>query len=356
MRRENFLVHHPYHSFTPVVDFLKTAARDPNVLAIKQTLYRVGSNSPVVKALLEARENGKQVAVLVELKARFDEESNIGWARMLEREGVHVIYGLLGLKTHSKVALVVRKEGQHIRRYIHLATGNYNSITAQLYEDIGMFTCDEDLGTDSTDLFNFLTGYSAKKEYKKLLVAPINLRSEFERLIDREIEHHRLYKNGHLIFKMNSLVDQRIIRHLYQASQEGVRIDLFVRGICCLRPELPGISENIRVNSIVGRFLEHSRIYYFHNGGEEQIYLGSADLMPRNINRRVEVLFPVEDKRIIRYLRDDVLGSYLAANIKVRHMKPDGTYERVNPGEDEGAVDIQNWLINWHQHAYGELT
>jgi polyphosphate kinase len=347
IRREDILIHHPYDSFNPVVDYLRVAANDPNVLAIKQTLYRVGRNSPVVAALLEARENGKQVAVLVELKARFDEESNIGWARKLEKQGVHVIYGLLGLKTHSKIALVVRKEEDHIRRYLHLATGNYNAITAQLYEDIGMFTCDPDIGADSTDLFNYLTGYSAKKDYRKLLVAPINLRSGMEALIDREIEHQKNEGNGQLIFKMNSLVDPPMIRKLYKASQAGVKINLIVRGICCLRPGIPGISENIQVISVVGRFLEHSRIYYFHNRGKPQIYLGSADLMPRNINRRVEVLFPVEDIRIIRYLRDVVLGTYQEANTKVRCMNPDGSYEYIQPSDGNAPVNPQEWLIDY---------
>jgi polyphosphate kinase len=350
IRREDILIHHPYDSFMPVVDYLRLAARDPDVLAIKQTLYRVGRNSPVVKALLEARENGKQVAVLVELKARFDEESNIGWARTLEREGVHVIYGLLGLKTHSKIALVVRKEGEHIRRYLHLATGNYNAITAQIYEDIGMFTCDQEIGEDATDLFNYLTGYSAKKNYRKLMVAPINLRSEMTALIQREIQHQQRNGNGRLIFKMNSLVDPPMIRQLYQASMAGVKVDLIVRGICCLRPGLPGISDNIRVISVVGRFLEHSRIYYFYNGGDEEVYLGSADLMPRNINRRVEVLFPVQDVRIIRYLRDAVLETYLIANNKVRLMNPDGSYEYVVPESGEKLINPQEWLIDYHAH------
>ena len=348
IRREDILIHHPYDSFMPVVDFLRMAARDPNVLTIKQTLYRVGRNSPVVKALLEAREYGKQVAVLVELKARFDEESNIGWARTLEREGVHVVYGLLGLKTHSKIALVVRKEGETIRRYLHLATGNYNAITAQIYEDIGMFTCDPEIGEDATDLFNYLTGYSSKTNYRKLMVAPINMRSKMEALIQREIEHHQRNGNGHLIFKMNSLVDARMIRELYQASQAGVKIDLIVRGICCLRPGIPGVSENIRVLSVVGRFLEHSRIYYFQNGGDEEIYLGSADLMPRNINRRVEVLFPVQDVRIIRYLRDAVLGTYFIANSKVRLMDADGNYEYLVPEPEEKKINPQEWLIDYH--------
>ena len=351
IRREDILVHHPYDSFKPVVDFLRLAAKDPDVLAIKQTLYRVGRNSPVVAALLEARENGKEVAVLVELKARFDEESNIGWARKLEKEGVHVIYGLLGLKTHSKIALVVRKEGERIRRYVHLATGNYNAITAQIYEDIGMFTCDEDIGADSTDLFNYLTGYSAKKEYRKLLVAPVNLRQGMEKLIEREIEHQRREACGRLIFKMNSLVDPRMIRKLYRASQAGVQIDLIVRGMCCLRPGVTGVSDNIRVISVVGRFLEHSRMYYFCNGGNEEIFLGSADLMPRNINWRVEVLFPVQDKRIIRYLRDDLLQTYLISNIKGRRMQSDGTYKTIRPGSGEPVINPQEWLINFHQKA-----
>ena len=353
IRHEDILIHHPYNSFKPVVDFLRQAANDPNVLAIKQTLYRVGRNSPVVAALLEARENGKEVAVLVELKARFDEESNIGWARALEKEGVHVIYGLLGLKTHSKVALAVRKEGEHIRRYLHLATGNYNAITAQVYEDIGMFTSDEEIGADSTDLFNYLTGYSAKKQYRKLLVAPVNLRERMESLIEREIEHQHKKGEGHLIFKMNALVDPRMIRKLYRASQAGVKIDLIVRGMCSLRPGIPGISENIRIISVVGRFLEHSRIYYFYNGGNEEIFLGSADLMPRNINWRVEVLFPVQDKRIIRYLRDDVLGTYLVSNIKVRSMQSDGSYKRIHPELGELAINTQEWLIDYHQKLKG---
>lgn len=348
IRREDVLLHHPYDSFAPIVDFLNLAADDPDVLAIKQTLYRVGRNSPVVKALLEASENRKQVAVLVELKARFDEESNITWARMLEREGVHVIYGLLGLKTHSKIALVVRKEGEHIRRYIHLATGNYNAITAQLYEDLGMFTCDEEIGADATDLFNYLTGYSAKKDYRKLLIAPINLRQRMEALIRREIEHRSRGEQGHLIFKMNALVDPPIIRLLYEASQAGVKIDLITRGICCLRPGVPGVSENIRVISIVGRFLEHSRVYYFYNGGNEQILLGSADLMPRNINRRVEVLFPAQDQRIIRYLRDEVLATYLADNTKARLMQTDGSYVRLRPSPGEPHVNSQTWMLHRH--------
>jgi polyphosphate kinase len=304
----------------------------------------------VVETLLEAIENEKQVAALVELKARFDEESNIEWARALERDGVHVVYGLQGLKVHCKAALVVRQEGNLIRRYVHLSTGNYNSITSQLYTDIGMFTCDEEIGADCTDLFNYLTGYSAKAEYRKLLVAPTNLRERLERLIKREIEHQRQGERGHLIFKMNALVDKRMIRLLYEASQAGVQVDLLVRGICCLRPGIRGVSENIRVTSIVGRFLEHSRIYYFRNAGNgngsEEIYLGSADLMPRNLNRRVEVMFPVRDAKLIRHLHDDVLATYLADVVKARYMQPDGSYLRDANRGGEGAMNSQQWLID----------
>lgn len=351
IRREDILIHHPYDSFLPVVDFLITAARDPDVLAIKMTLYRVGRNPPVVQALLEAVENGKQVAVLVELKARFDEESNIGWAKRLESAGVHVIYGLLGLKTHSKVVLVIRKEGEGIRRYMHLGTGNYNAVTAQLYEDLGMFTVDDAIGADATDLFNYLTGYSNKQEYRKLLVAPINLRARMVDLIQREVDHQQEKGNGHLIFKMNALVDKHMIQHLYRASQAGVKVDLLVRGICCLRPGLEGISENIQVTSIVGRFLEHSRIYYFHNDGQEEVYLGSADLMPRNIDRRVEVLFPVQDPRLIRYLRVNVLDTYLSDNLKARRMQPDGIYVRVKVEEKEKSINSQDLLLQNRLHA-----
>ena len=345
IRAGDFLVHHPFDSFQPVVSFLQQAARDPAVLAIKITLYRVGRNAPVVEALLEAVENEKQVAALVELKARFDEESNIEWARALEREGVHVVYGLQGLKVHCKAALVVRQEGNLIRRYVHVSTGNYNSVTSQLYTDIGMFTCDEAIGADCTDLFNYLTGYSAKAEYRKLFVAAINLRQQLERLIKREIEHQRQGQHGHLILKMNALVDKRMIRLLYEASQAGVKVDLLVRGICCLRPGIKGVSDNIRVISIVGRFLEHSRIYYFKNAGKEEIYMGSADLMPRNLNRRVEVIFPVRESNLIRHLRDDVLATYLADVAKARYMQPDGSYRRDEDSAAKGAMNSQQELM-----------
>lgn len=342
IRHNDVLLHHPYDSFQPVVNFLQQAAKDPQVLAIKMTLYRVGQNSPVVEALLEAMENGKQVAVLVELKARFDERSNIEWARALEARGVHVVYGLVGLKIHSKVALVVRREGDSIRRYVHLGTGNYNAVTAHFYTDLGLLTCNEEIGSDVTDLFNYLTGYSAKKDYRRLLVAPINLRERIEALIQREIEHQRNGQQGQLIFKLNALVDDRIIRLLYEASRAGVQIDLLVRGICCLRPGIPGVSENIRVVSIVGRFLEHSRIFFFKNAGQEEIYLGSPDLMQRNLNRRVEIAFPVKDERLSRYLRDEVLSTYMYDNVKARLMQPDGTYERKVCGpEDALCVNSQ---------------
>jgi polyphosphate kinase len=345
IRRGDVLFHHPFDSFQPIVGMLQKAAKDPNVLAIKVTLYRVGRNAPVVDALLEAAENGKQIAVLLELKARFDEESNIGWARKLEEYGVHVVYGLLGLKVHCKALLIVRKEGDVIRRYAHLSTGNYNSVTAQLYTDVGMLTCDPDIGADCSDLFNFLTGYSAKSKYRKLLVAPNSLRKRLEELLEREIAHQKAGRPAHLILKMNSLVDRNMIQLLYQASQAGVRVDLLVRGICCLRPGVPGVSDNIEVTSIVGRFLEHSRIYYFQNGGEEEIYLGSADFMPRNLNRRVEVLFPVQDAGLIGTLRDDILGTYLKEQAKARHMLPDGKYVRDPNAWKKGSLNSQETFL-----------
>lgn len=345
IRSENVLLHHPYETFSPVIDFISAAARDPNVLAIKQTVYRVGSNAPIVEALLEAAERGKQVAVLMELKARFDEESNIGWARALEDAGVHVVYGLVGLKTHCKVLMVIRREGEGIRRYLHLATGNYNAVTSRFYEDIGMFTCDEDMGSDATDLFNYLTGYSTKKSYKKLLVAPVNLREQLALRIRREIEHAKAGNKAHIIFKMNSLVDMEMIQLLYQASQSGVKVDLIVRGMCCLRPGIKGVSENIRVVSIVGRYLEHSRIYYFQNNGNDEIYLGSADLMPRNLIHRVEVVFPVENKGQVRFLRDKILESYLKDNTRARLLETDGKYKRLKPSGDEKPFDVQSHLM-----------
>ncbi len=345
IRRRDILLYHPYDSFAPVVDFLHAAARDPDVLAIKQTLYRVGPDSPVVAALMKARENGKQVAVLVELKARFDEESNIGWARALERAGVHVVYGLIGLKTHAKLLLVVRREGDGITRYVHMGTGNYNDVTARVYADIGFFTSDPDIGADVSELFNALTGYSLKQKYRKLLVAPGRMRQQILSRIEREIERHRQHGNGYLAFKMNSLVDRKCIQALYRASQAGVKVDLQVRGICCLRPGVPGVSEHITVTSIVGRFLEHPRIFYFRNGGDEEILLGSADLMPRNLDRRVEQLFPVEDPGLRESLYQHILRIHLKDNMQARRLLPDGSYERLHPQEGEPELDSQLWMI-----------
>ncbi|MFO7742609.1 MAG: polyphosphate kinase 1 [Anaerolineae bacterium] len=352
IRRHNILLYHPYDSFDPVVRFVREAARDSEVLAIKQTLYRVGPDSPIVAALMDARENGKQVAVLVELKARFDEENNIVWARSLEEAGVHVVYGLVGLKTHAKICLVVRHERDGIRRYVHLATGNYNDETARVYADLGYFTCDPELGADLSDLFNALTGYSRKDEYRKLLVAPGRMQEQIVARIDREIEQHERSGDGYIAFKMNSLVDEHCVEALYRASRAGVKVDLQPRGICCLRPRVPGVSENIEVTSIVGRFLEHARIYYFRNGGDEEILTGSADLMPRNLYRRVETLFPVEDPALKAALRDEILNIHLKDNQKARRMLPDGTYEWVQPRDGEPTVDSQSWLIEhrgiWH--------
>ena len=349
IKRENILLHQPYDSFSPVIDFLQAAARDPHVLAIKQTVYRVGHNAPVVGALLEASERGKQVAVLVELKARFDEESNIGWAQTLEQAGVHVVYGLVGLKTHCKITMVVRKEGDGIRRYIHLATGNYNAVTSRIYEDIGIFTCDDAMGSDVTDLFNYLTGYSKKQDYKKLLIAPVNLRKELENLIRCEIEHARAGHKAHMIFKVNSIVDPHIIELLYEASRAGVKVDLLVRGMCCLKPGIKGVSDKINVVSIVGRYLEHSRVYYFCNNGNEKIYMGSADLMRRNLDHRVEVVFPVESASHIRYLRDQMLETQLKDNVRARVMQNDGTYIRLKPPSAEKAVDVQEFFMQTHR-------
>ena len=344
IRQGPVLMHHPYESFDPVIEFIQEAARDERVLAIKQTLYRVGLNSPVVRALLEARrEYRKQVTVLVELKARFDEESNIGWARKLEREGVHVIYGMLGLKTHAKTLLVVRRDRDRVRRYMHLGTGNYNAVSARLYEDLGLFTCDDHIGADVSDLFNYLTGYSAIENFRSLLVAPINLRQRLHELIEAEVAHAQAGRGGRMILKCNAVVDDALIRALYAASQAGVEIDLIVRGTCSLRPGVPGLSENIRLRSIVGRFLEHSRVYWFANAGEPKLYLGSADLMYRNLDRRVEVLFPVADPQLVSRVRDGILETYLRDTRKARLVNPDGTYSR--PEFDEEALDCQTWFL-----------
>jgi polyphosphate kinase len=304
------------------------------------TLYRVGRNSPIVAALLDAVELGKQVAVLMELKARFDEESNIEWARTLEDAGVHVVYGIVGMKVHSKIALVVRREGDAIRRYVHLGTGNYNPLTARLYTDLGLLTCNEQIAADATHFFNALTGYSARQEPQKLLVAPVNMRARLEELIRREIEHQKSGRSGRLIFKANALEDHPMIRLLYQASQAGVKVDLLVRGICCLRPGVPGMSENIRVISIVGRFLEHSRVYYFQNGGAAEVYMGSADLMRRNLSHRVEIIFPVENSRLVRRLKE-ILDVYLADQAKARYLQPNGSYPRSPRQQAPMALNAQ---------------
>ena len=352
IRRQDIMLYLPYDSFAPVLDFLDAAAEDPNVLAIKQTLYRVGKNAPVVKELMKAREFGKQVAALVELKARFDEENNIVWAKALERAGVHVVYGLIGLKTHAKLLMVVRRESDRIRRYLHMSTGNYNASTAKVYTDIGYFTADADLGADVADLFNALTGYSRKDTYRKLLVAPGRMREEICRRIDREIERHKTHHDGHIIMKMNQLVDKRCIQALYRASQAGVKVDLQVRGICCLRPGVEGVSEHIRVTSIVGRFLEHARVYYFYNGGQEEMLVGSADLMPRNLDRRVEQLFPVEDPFLKTALKK-ILDIHLSDNVKAREMLSDGSYRRVEPKPGEARINAQAWMVEnrgfWHR-------
>ncbi len=341
IRQQDILLHHPFDSFQPLVELIEAAAEDPEVLAIKQTLYRVGLNSPIVKALMHAREQDKQVTVLVELKARFDEENNITWARALERAGVHVVYGLVGLKTHAKIALVVRREQDGMRRYVHLGTGNYNATTARIYTDLGLLTCRSDIGADASDLFNFLTGYSRQRRYRKLLVAPGNLRDRLAWLIEREISHATSGRGGRLIFKINALVDPQMIDLLYRASRAGVKVELIARGICCLRPGIPGMSEHITVRSVVGRFLEHSRVYYFANGGEDEIYLGSADLMQRNLDRRVETLFPLEDPALVAHVRDALLAVYLRDNTRARILLPDGSYMRAQPEDGAAPVDSQ---------------
>jgi polyphosphate kinase len=345
IRSGDILLHHPYDSFSNVVDFIKAAARDPKVLAIKQTLYRTGGDSPIVAALMEAAENGKQVTALVELKARFDEENNIVWAKQLEQAGVHVVYGLIGLKTHCKMAMVVRKDDTgNLRTYMHLSTGNYNTATARTYTDIGLLTANADFGYDAINLFNYLTGYGSAIDWRKLVMAPLNLRSYILGLIEREGARHTPENPGRIVAKLNALVDGEIIRALYAASQSGVKIDLLVRGVCCLRPGLEGISENIRVISIVGRFLEHSRIFYFRNGGEEEVYLGSADWMPRNLNRRVEVMFPVEDPENCSRLKD-ILEIYLQDNVKARELRPDGSYFRLRPKQGEKKINAQEFFL-----------
>ena len=357
IRQSDILLHHPYDSFSPVEEFFRAAAHDPDVLAIKATLYRVGKNSPVVQALAEARENDKQVAVLVELKARFDEENNIEWARVLERQGVHVTYGVeeLPIKTHAKVALVIRREAGSVRRYVHLGTGNYNAATARLYTDLGMFTCDPEIGRDALNLFNRLTGYAPATTYRLLLVAPEYLHQRLLELIDNEAVAARSGKPARLIFKMNQLEDDAIIERLYAASQAGVQIDLIVRGLCCLNPGIPGVSENIRVRSIIGRFLEHSRIYYFKNApADQRVYMGSADMMRRNLLNRVEVVFPVIDQRVQQdVLR--ILATNLQDNQNTWILLSNGLYQRVSPAPGEPAINSQALFME-NPYGAGDLA
>ncbi len=346
IRQKDILLHHPYHSFLPVIDFIKQAAHDPDVLAIKQTLYRVGPDSPIVRCLIEAAEMGKQVAVLVELKARFDEQNNIYWARELEKVGVHVVYGLVGLKTHAKMTLVVRKEYDGVKRYVHLSTGNYNATTAKLYTDLGFFTCDEDICSDVSDIFNFLTGYSKQKDYKKLFVSPVNMRDKFLELINREIENASAGKDAKIIMKLNALVDPVIISALYEASNCGVEIKLIVRGVCSLVPGVKNLSENIEVRSIVGRYLEHSRVFYFLNDGNEELYLSSADMMQRNLDRRVEIAFPIENTNLKEEIKKTLLKISIKDNVKARILQPNGSYVFPELKENTKRVNSQEWLMS----------
>ncbi len=340
IRKQDILLHHPYTSYNVVTDFINAAARDPDVLAIKMCLYRTGRHSPIVQALMEASERGKQVAVLVELKARFDEQKNIEWAQRLERAGVHVVYGILGLKTHCKLALVIRREGGRLRRYVHVATGNYNPTTSRIYTDLGLLTANKQFGADATELFNFLTGCSLQSKYRRLLVAPVNLRERMMELIGREAAHQRQGRPARIFAKINSLTDTQIIRALYEAAQAGVKIDLIVRGMCTLRPGVEGLSETITVRSVVGRFLEHSRVFYFLNGGEEEVFIGSADWMRRNLDRRVEVVAPVDDPALKRVLKEEILEPYLRDDMKARLLQSDGSYRRTEQ-DDGGRFNCQ---------------
>jgi polyphosphate kinase len=357
IREGDLLLHHPYDSFAVVMDFLNTAADDPDVLAIKQTLYRIGKDSPVIGALRRAAENGKQVTAVVELKARFDEEFNIDWARQMEESGVNAVFGFVRWKTHCKATLIVRREGKQLRRYVHVSTGNYNTVTAKIYTDIGLFTCNPDFGNDVSALFNILTGFNSwtggdlptaqtvASMFRKFMISPVTTQETLIRLIDREIQKSTPNMPGRILAKMNALVDTRIIRKLYEASRAGVRIDLLARGVCCLRPGVPGISENIRVISILDRFLEHSRVYYFHNGGNPEIYSGSADWMPRNFKKRAEILYPIENTELKARIIKEILMTYLNDNVKARLMQPDGSYVRVKPKEGAKLVRSQSALI-----------
>jgi polyphosphate kinase len=344
IRSQDVLLHHPYTDYSSVTRFIRAAADDPNVLAIKICLYRTGQQSEIAEILRQAGEQGKQVTALIELKARFDEENNIEWAQRLERAGVHVVYGLMGLKTHCKLTLVVRREGQSLRRYVHIATGNYNPTSSSTYTDLGILTADEEVGEDATEFFNYLTGYSKQKEYRKLFVAPVNFRRKLTGLIERETAHAKAGRPSRIVAKVNRVADEDIIEKLYAASQAGVSIDLMVRGICLLRPGVAGLSENIRVRSVIGRFLEHSRVMYFANDGEEEIYIGSADWMLRNLNNRVEIVCPVQDQRLKDYLKNEVLVAYLRDNVNARELRPDGSYERVHPLNNTEQFDSQMYF------------
>lgn len=346
IRKQDIFLYHPYDSFVPVIDFIRQASRDPNVVAIKQTLYRVGSDTAIVKALVEARKRGKQVTAVVELKARFDEERNITWAEELEKSGAHVVYGLPGMKIHAKLCLVVRREESGIVRYVHIGTGNYNTSTAKLYTDMSLLTSNEDICADVTDIFNAMTGYGHPGSYRKLLVSPLFMRKGLLECIEREIELHKEHGDGQIIFKCNQLVDQTVIEALYRASMAGVRIHLLVRGICCLRPGVPGISENITVTALLGRFLEHARVYWFANHGESILYMGSADMMPRNLDRRIEVLTPVLDPEIRRFIRDTALELQLGDNTQTWKLKEDGVYQRVVPAKKTRELSSQVQMMN----------
>jgi polyphosphate kinase len=349
IRYQDVLVHHPFESFGSVETFLRAAVQDPHVIAIKMTLYRIGANSPLIPLLIAAAEAGKQVAVLVELKARFDERNNILWARRLESHGIHVVYGFAELKTHAKLCLVVRQEADGVQRYVHTGTGNYNPETAKIYTDLGLFTADPDIVADVSDIFNYLTGYSSQREFRAQLVAPVQLRNRLTEMIDREAEHARNARPARIVIKVNSVTDDQMIRTLYRASQAGVPIDLIVRGICSLRPGIPGISDNIRVRSIVGRFLEHSRIYWFQNGGQEEMFIGSADLMERNLERRVETLSPTRDAEILEHLRDVVLGAYLRDTDRAMVLDSSGRYER--PSDSPDRFNAQQFLLKSYTEA-----
>ena len=346
VKEQDVLLHHPFHSYKCVTDFVDAAVSDPDVVAIKICLYRTGPDSPVPPALIRASERGKQVTALIELKARFDEAHNIEWARRLDEAGVHVVYGMLGLKTHGKLTLVVRREGDTLKRYVHIASGNYNPITSCTYTDFSLFTANEEIGADATEFFNYLTGCSRQTEYRQLIVAPVNLRDRLTALIDREIAHQKAGRPARIIAKMNRLADTGIIQKLYEASQAGMGIDLIVRGICMLRPGVPGLSETITVRNIVGRLLEHSRIFYFANGGDDDVYIGSADWMHRNLANRVEVVAPIRDPKSKRLLKDDVLAAYLRDNVKARRLLPNGKYERCEKAPGEQTFDAQKYFMN----------